>query len=376
MQKNKEIKVPKLRFPEFSGEWEKIYLEKLIKINYGKDYKHLEPGIVPVYGSGGVISYVEKPLCVIDAIGIGRKGTINNPIYLDAPFWTVDTLFYCVQKSMYSIKFLYQLILNINFLKYNEASGVPSLSSSSINSIQTCVPRSNNEAGKIAVSLEFVDKKIKLLEEKLNNLKLYKKGYIQNTLYQLEQSTPKRKLEDLVTKMFSGGTPKSTEQTYYGGDIPFLTISDITNSGKYLKNVSKSITKSGFESSASKIAKKGTVIYTMYATIAIPIITAINVAIPQSVMALELSSQVDTDFIYYQLDNLTDVVRSKFTETGTQGNINSNIVKNLKLTIPSLLIQKEASKNFNLLNCKINKLTETLQNLKQFKKGLLQQMFV
>lgn len=71
----------------------------MIIVGNGMDYKDLNEGDIPVYGTGGYMISVDKALSYKkDAVGIGRKGTIDNPYVLKAPFWTVDTLFYCIPK--------------------------------------------------------------------------------------------------------------------------------------------------------------------------------------------------------------------------------------------------------------------------------------
>lgn len=77
---------PELRFPGFTDAWEQRKLSDILKVNSGKDYKHLEQGDIPVYGTGGYMLSVNESLSNIDAIGIGRKGTIDKPQYLKAPF--------------------------------------------------------------------------------------------------------------------------------------------------------------------------------------------------------------------------------------------------------------------------------------------------
>lgn len=108
--------------------WELKTLGDVIKVNSGRDYKHLNSGNIPVYGTGGYMLSVDKSLSDEDAIGIGRKGTINQPQKLIAPFWTVDTLFYCTSKKSNDLDFIYTLFQFINWEKYNESTGVPSLS--------------------------------------------------------------------------------------------------------------------------------------------------------------------------------------------------------------------------------------------------------
>ena len=85
---------PKLRFKEFDGDWSAQKYKDVLTIKYGKDHKLLEDGEIPVYGTGGVMRYVNQYLYDGESILIGRKGTIDQPKYVNEKFWTVDTLFY------------------------------------------------------------------------------------------------------------------------------------------------------------------------------------------------------------------------------------------------------------------------------------------
>jgi type I restriction enzyme S subunit len=123
------MSVPKLRFPEFldAGEWEEKKLGNLLTIGNGKDYKHLSKGNIPVYGTGGYMLSVNDYLYDGESVCIGRKGTIDKPILLSGKFWTVDTLFYTHSFKNCLPKFIYLYFQCINWLDYNAASGVPSL---------------------------------------------------------------------------------------------------------------------------------------------------------------------------------------------------------------------------------------------------------
>ncbi|WP_259690746.1 restriction endonuclease subunit S [Lactiplantibacillus pentosus] len=125
--------------------WEQRKLGDLLKVNSGRDYKNLSAGNIPVYGTGGYMLSVNDKLSDIDAIGIGRKGTINKPQYLRAPFWTVDTLFFLTAQEDNDLFFLFYISENITWDKYDESTGVPSLSKNTINSIPTLVPNSELE---------------------------------------------------------------------------------------------------------------------------------------------------------------------------------------------------------------------------------------
>ena len=126
-------KVPELRFEGFADDWEERKFADFIDVKSGKDYKHLNSGPIPVYGTGGYMLSVDRALSDIDAIGIGRKGTIDKPYLLKAPFWTVDTLFYAVPKQNIDLQFSLSIFKKINWKKFDESTGVPSLSKTVIN---------------------------------------------------------------------------------------------------------------------------------------------------------------------------------------------------------------------------------------------------
>ena len=170
---------PELRFPGFTDAWEQRKLSDILKVNSGKDYKHLDQGNIPVYGTGGYMLSVNEYLSNIDAIGIGRKGTIDKPQYLKAPFWTVDTLFYLTSLDKHSILFLYYLMQLIPWKKFDESTGVPSLSKTTIDNISGFVPSNSQEEELISALFNQLDKSITLHQRKLDHLQLQKKALLQ-----------------------------------------------------------------------------------------------------------------------------------------------------------------------------------------------------
>lgn len=137
----KGSKLPQVRFKGFEKEWEQLELSQVVNLNSGCDYKHLSSGKIPVYGTGGYLTSVSEALSKKDdAIGIGRKGTIDKPYILKAPFWTVDTLFFAVPKKGKDLQFVYCLFQMINWKQRDESTGVPSLSQTSINNVQVLIP--------------------------------------------------------------------------------------------------------------------------------------------------------------------------------------------------------------------------------------------
>lgn len=171
-----------VRFKKEDGsdfpDWEEKKIGDILTLCHGKDYKHLMAGNIPVMGTGGIIAYVDKALCDWECVCIGRKGTIDKPIYMNVPFWSVDTLFYSKPKPDNLPKFQYFLFQNINWLFYNEASGVPSLSASTIEKIKVIIP-SLPEQQKIADFLTSYDEAITAAKQELEKWKELKKGLLQ-----------------------------------------------------------------------------------------------------------------------------------------------------------------------------------------------------
>ena len=175
--------IPKLRFKEFQEDWNNLKYKDVLTIKYGKDHKKLNEGTIPVYGTGGIMRYVNQYLHDGESILIGRKGTIDQPKYVNEKFWTVDTLFYTQIKDNSIPLFLYQHALQVNWLGLNEATGVPSLNTTSINNVDIALP-SKKEQTKIATFLSAVDEKIAQLSQKLHLLGQYKQGMMQKLFSQ------------------------------------------------------------------------------------------------------------------------------------------------------------------------------------------------
>ena len=173
-----ETGYPALRLKGFTEKWEQSYLKDIASVNSGRDYKHLNKGNIPVYGTGGYMLSVDKALSnTKDGIGIGRKGTINNPYILKAPFWTVDTLFYVIPYNV-DLNFLYGIFQKIDWRKKDESTGVPSLSKENINKTKFKIP-AISEQKEIGTIFQNLDTLITLHQHKIDNLKRLKRALLQ-----------------------------------------------------------------------------------------------------------------------------------------------------------------------------------------------------
>ena len=173
-------KNPEIRFEGFTDDWEQRKLGELVDVCSGRDYKHLSEGTIPVYGTGGYMLSVNDALSYDrDAIGIGRKGTIDRPYILKAPFWTVDTLFYAIPREKVDLNYAFDIFQNIDWKKKDESTGVPSLSKTAINDIDVLAPK-HDEQQIIGQFFAAIDNLITLHQRKCEKIKELKKFMLQN----------------------------------------------------------------------------------------------------------------------------------------------------------------------------------------------------
>jgi len=171
------------RLPGFEGEWEVKRLGDLLTICHGKSQREVEvdDGAYPILATGGRIGTAKRALYDKPSVLIGRKGTINQPQYMNTPFWTVDTLFYSAIKDDNSARFLYYRFCLIDWMQYNEASGVPSLNARTIENIEVDFPEPVEQKA-IAAVLSDMDAELTALEARREKTRLLKLGMMQELL--------------------------------------------------------------------------------------------------------------------------------------------------------------------------------------------------
>ena len=150
-------------------EWKEDILGNVLEVKYGKDHKKLAEGQYPVYGSGGLMRYVDSKLYDGPSILIPRKGTLNNIMFVESPFWTVDTMFWTIiNTDKIDPKFLFYSICKRDFASMNVGSAVPSMTVSILNDIQISYPKNLADQRRIASILSSLDRKIEL-NNKIND---------------------------------------------------------------------------------------------------------------------------------------------------------------------------------------------------------------
>lgn len=143
-----------LSFDKSEVEWQE--LGSVVKIKHGKDWKTLEEGNYPVYGSGGIMRYVNAFIYDKPTVLIPRKGSISNIFYVDEPFWNVDTIYYTeINKYKILPKFLYYFMKTINLLRLDTGAGRPSLTQSILNRLHIPLPSLKEQARIVAILDKF-----------------------------------------------------------------------------------------------------------------------------------------------------------------------------------------------------------------------------
>ncbi|NDP25780.1 restriction endonuclease subunit S [Staphylococcus aureus] len=392
MSNTQKKNVPELRFPGFEGEWEEKKLESIIKVNSGKDYKHLDKGDIPVYGTGGYMTSVSEPLSEIDAVGIGRKGTINKPYLLEAPFWTVDTLFYCTPKKETDILFILSLFRKINWKVYDESTGVPSLSKQTINKINRFVP-TNKEQQKIGKFFSKLDRQIELQEQKLELLQQQKKGYMQKIFSQelrfkdengndypewenvMLQKVLKDKTEGIKRGPFGGALKKDTfVESGYAVYEQRNAIYDISNFRYY-------INENKYKEMQSFSVQPNDIIMSCSGTIGRLALIPHNYTkgiINQALIRFRTNHKIRSEF--FLIFMRSNQMQRKILEANPGSAITNLVpVKELKLIpfpLPVKFEQDKISQFIHIINRRIEQSDKRIESLKNRKQGILQKLLI
>ena len=120
--------------------WDNCTLKDFLTIKNGRDHKYLSEGLYPVYGSGGEMRRVNEYLYKGESVLMPRKGTLNNIMYVDESFWTVDTMFYSEMKVLHCAKYIFFAIKDIDFTRWDSGTGVPSMTASTLYNLPMIKP--------------------------------------------------------------------------------------------------------------------------------------------------------------------------------------------------------------------------------------------
>ena len=380
---------PKLRFPEFTGEWEEKKVKEIFEITRGQ--------VLPAAKTKPEVDGLYKyPVYSSQTMRNGLMGYYNEALFNNAITWTTDGAnagtvryrkgdFYCtnvcgvlLSKDGYANECIAEL-LNIICKSHVSFVGNPKLMNNVMAEIVIPVPPLQ-EQQKIASCLSAMDDLIAAQAEKVEALKEKKTGLMQQLFPQPGETTPRLRFPEFtgewevkklgeVASSFSGGTPKSSESKYYGGDIPFIRSGEIHGCKTELY-----ITEEGLNKSSAKLVSKGDLLIALYgATSGEVAISKIDGAINQAILCVR-SQSINSNYLCNYLEYKKDTITSKFLQGG-QGNLSSDIIMSLNIPSPSPAEQEKIASCLSALDDQIAAETEKLTALKDYKKGLMQQLF-
>jgi len=372
--------------------WEFIHLNKAYKIRnnlrlpISEDERLKNPGPYPYYGPTKIQGYIGSYQQNGEYALIGEDGD-HFLKYRTLPMTqlvngkcTVNNHAHIIEGTNNAIReWFYYYFMHRDIFSFlsRQGAGRYKLNKAALEKLPVLLPPIP-EQKKIARILSTWDKAIETVEKLIENSQAQKKALMQQLL------TGKRRLPGFdgeweikrlgeMAKINSGGTPKSSVAEYYDGDIPWVSIADMTKHGKYISRTQKNITTLGLENSSARLYPRHTILYAMYASIGECSISTVELCSSQAILGIRPNSNLDHQFLYYYLSSLKEKIKLQ-GQQGTQSNLNAGMVKGFRLNIPTIKEQQKIATVLTTADKEIQTLQQKIDCLKQEKKALMQQL--
>lgn len=341
--------------------------EDILEIKNGRNQRAVENprGKYPIYGSGGIMGYADDYICDAYTVIIGRKGNINNPIFVEEPFWNVDTAFgLSANTDVILPRFLYYFCKKFDFERLNKTVTIPSLTKSDLLKIEIEPPNLLQQRDiverltKIERIIALRKLELKLLDELIRARFVEMFGDIRYE--EKYQGIPLRRLCTTI----SGGTPSTKCSEYYEGNIPW--ISTVSLGPNYIDGSTAKgyITQEAIDNSATKLIPAGNILFGTRVGVGKSSINDVALCINQDIVAIVGidKNRFNVLFIKYVLDTYQsyyDSIKKGATILGITG----DDLKNTLIPVPPLELQNQFAdfvkvvdkskftKTFGLLRC-------------------------
>lgn len=403
--------VPALRFPEFTEEWERIRVSDLLdfystnSLSWEQlEYEQNEPynlhyGLIHV-GLPTLIDLTKDELpsikdgnapkkyelCKEGDVAFADASEDTNEVAKVVEFYNLDGkkvvcglhtihgrnnykqtakgfLGYCFSSTVF----------HNQIRRIAQGTKIYSISTKNFSEVFVGLPN-KKEQQKIATLLRLIDERIVTQNKIIEDLKKLKSA-ISKQVFAQEPNGWSR-LDTLFSKGKAGGTPTSTNKEYYNGEIPFLSINDITKQGKYVRYTENHLSQSGLENSSAWVVPKYSLIMSMYASVGLVTINEIPITTSQAMFAMQLKDKDLLDYLYYYLSYFKYRHIHKYLETGTQSNINADIVRGIMIPTYGYSRNMEIASTLQSIDVKIDNELSVLKLFNRQKNYLLSQMFI
>ncbi len=363
-------------------DWDVQPISYIAKVTTGSKNTQdkIDTGLYPFFVRSQVVERInsysyngEAILTAGDGVGTGKvfhyingKFDIHQRVYKISDFSSDINGYYFY---LYFSNNFYKRIMQMT-----AKSSVDSVRMEMIADMQIPLP-SKTEQVSITKALSDISTLIQKTESLIEKKRVIKQGAMQELL------TGKRRLSGFsgdwdykrlgdITDMSSGGTPLSSNPVYYGGWIPWVVIADMTRITKYLFDTEKKITNKGLENSSAKLFPAGTLLFAMYASIGKCSITKVDVSCNQAILGIN-TKKIDIEFLYYYL-SFNEQKFLQMGQSGTQNNLNKEIVENFSIPYPQIPEQTAIATILSDMDTEIEKLESEMIKWKDIKQGMVQ----
>ena len=369
-------------------EWKEDVLGNVLEVKYGKDHKKLAEGQYPVYGSGGLMRYVDSKLYDGPSILIPRKGTLNNIMFVESPFWTVDTMFWSIiNTDKVDPQFLFYSICKRDFASMNVGSAVPSMTVNILNDIQISYPKNIEDQRRIASILSSLDRKIELnnkinadLEEMAQaifknwfvDFEPFKDGkFVDSELGMIPEGWKVGRADDYY-QINIGKTPPRKEHKWFStnpADKIWVSIANMGNSGIFISDSSEYLTQEAVDSHNIIMVPRNTILLSFKLTVGRVAIADKELTTNEAIARFILSDDKYMEYLYLYLKKYDYNSLGSTSSIATA--VNSKTIKGMQMLQPSDKIIDAFHIQVNPIFEKIRSLTKENSRLSLLRDTLL-----
>ncbi|GAA9958704.1 restriction endonuclease subunit S [Helicobacter pylori] len=354
--------------------WQRVRLGDILTLKHGRDYKNFKLGNIPVYGSGGYMLSINNFLHNGESVCIGRKGTIDKPIYLNGKFWVVDTLFYSYSFKKSIPKFIFYAFSIIKWSNYNEATGVPSLTKMTISNIEIPLPPLN-EQSTIANILSGLDRYLYNLDALILKKEGVKKALSFELLSQrkrlkgFNQAWQRVKLGTYKYRRGSFPQPYGNPQWYSDNGMPFVQVYDVGENFKLTQKTKQKISK--IAQPMSVFVPKNSVIITLQGTIGRVALTQYDCYCDRTILIFDNNTLNGVNKYFFVLSLFTKFEEEKRKADGSIiKTITKQTLKDFEIPLPPLNEQIAIANILSALDNEIASLKNKKRQFENIKKAL------
>lgn len=385
------------------SKWIECELGDFIELKRGYDLPKStrNEGSIPIISSSGFTDFHDKPMVKGPGVVTGRYGTIGEVFYSEEDFWPLNTTLYVVDFKGNDPLFVYYLLQTISYADYTDKAAVPGVNRNHLHKAKVKVPISLDIQQKVAAQLYQLEKRVALSKQINQTLEqmaqtLFKSWFVDfdpvidnaldagNPIPEALQSRAKLRqkvrnsadfkplpadiralfpaefeetelgwvpkgwittsFNDLI-ELIGGGTPKTSVEEYWNGDIPWFSVVDAPNeSDVYVLTTEKNITTGGLNNSSAKLLRKGTTIISARGTVGKCAMVAVPMAMNQSCYGVNGKNNISDEYVYFQLKNAVQILQQM-----GHGSVFNTITRDTFKNIKVPFCNEELTNSYSLL---------------------------